>query len=90
MGEKRAAPLLAKHLNDPANSTDDVKRAALALEKLATPSELEELETFLALYRATAPQRRHLGGGPCRGQSDREGGRQAGQGVGGDSRARSV
>lgn len=54
MGEKRAAPLLAKHLNDPANSTDDVRRAALALEKLATPAELEELETFLALYRATA------------------------------------
>lgn len=54
MGEGRAAPLLAEHLNDPANSTDDVKRSAQALAKLATVQELEQLETFFALNRATA------------------------------------
>lgn len=54
MGEGRAAPLLAEHLNDPANSTDDVKRSAQALVKLATEQEQEQLETFFALNRATA------------------------------------
>ena len=53
-GETRAAPLLAKHLNDPANSADDVAHAARALAKLATHAEYEELRTFFALYRATA------------------------------------
>jgi len=53
-GEKRAAPLLAKHLNDPANSADDVAHAARALVKLATSAEYEDLRTFFALYRATA------------------------------------
>jgi len=53
-GETRAAPLLAKHLNDPANSVDDIAHAARALAKLATPAEYEELKTFFALYRATA------------------------------------
>jgi outer membrane protein assembly factor BamB len=53
-GETRAAPLLAKHLNDPANSAEDVAHAARALAKLATPAEYEELRTFFALYRATA------------------------------------
>ncbi len=54
LGEQRAAPLLARHLNDPANSIDDVERAARALGKLATPNEYQELRTFFALYRATA------------------------------------
>jgi outer membrane protein assembly factor BamB len=53
-GEARAAPLLAKHLNDPANSAEDVAHAARALVKLATPAEYEDLRTFFALYRATA------------------------------------
>jgi len=53
-GETRAAPLLAKHLNDPANSAEDVAHAARALAKLATPAEYEDLRTFFALYRATA------------------------------------
>ena len=53
-GEKRAAPLLAKHLNDPANSAEDVAHAARALVQLATPAEYEDLRTFFALYRATA------------------------------------
>lgn len=52
--ETRAAPLLANHLNDPANSADDVAHAARALAKLATPAEYEDLRTFFALYRATA------------------------------------
>ncbi len=54
IGDQRAAPLLARHLNDPANSIDDVERAARALGKLATPNEYQELRTFFALYRATA------------------------------------
>jgi outer membrane protein assembly factor BamB len=54
MGERRAAPLLARHLNDPANTMDDVKRTARALVKLATSSEYEQLLTFFSLYRATA------------------------------------
>ena len=53
-GEQRAAPLLAKHLNDPADSAEDVAHAARALVKLATPAEYEDLRTFFALYRATA------------------------------------
>jgi hypothetical protein len=56
LGEKRAAPLLARHLNDPANGIDDVSHAALALETLATSAELGELKTFFALYRATADE----------------------------------
>lgn len=54
MDEKRAAPLLAKHLNDPADSSADVARAARALETLASSEELPEMRTFFALYRATA------------------------------------
>ena len=34
----------------------DVERAAVALGKLATPAEYEELRTFFALYRATADE----------------------------------
>lgn len=52
--DPRAAPLLAKQLNDPANSARDMERAAEALVILATPGELEPLKTFFALYRATA------------------------------------
>jgi outer membrane protein assembly factor BamB len=56
MNEVSAMPLLAKHLNDPANDMVDVERAAQALGKLATPAEYEELRTFFALYRATADE----------------------------------
>ncbi len=56
MNEVSATPLLAKHLNDPANDMADVERAAQALGKLATPSEYEDLRTFFALYRATADE----------------------------------
>jgi hypothetical protein len=34
----------------------DVERAAVALGKLATPTEYEDLRTFFALYRATADE----------------------------------
>jgi outer membrane protein assembly factor BamB len=54
MGERRAAPLLARHLNDPATAIDDVVHAAKALSALATSEELPALRTFFALYRATA------------------------------------
>jgi outer membrane protein assembly factor BamB len=54
MGEKRAAPLLAEHLNDPVDTPDDVKRTARALEKLAGSGEYDALKTFFVLYRAAA------------------------------------
>jgi len=56
MNETSAAPLLARHLNDPANEMADVERAAIALGKLATAAQYEELRTFFALYRATADE----------------------------------
>ena len=54
--DQRAAAPLARHLNDPADSMDDVVRAAHALEVLATSTELRDLTTFFALYRATADE----------------------------------
>lgn len=54
MKESRAATPLARHLNDPATSEEDVEHAARALEVLGTPAEVEDLRTFFALYRATA------------------------------------
>lgn len=54
MKETRAAPLLASHILDPANSDEDVRRAAVALATLATKSELGELQQFFGNYRATA------------------------------------
>ncbi len=53
-GEKKAAPLLAAHLNDPADSTSDARHAAHALVKLATPAELPAVEHFFAEYHAAA------------------------------------
>jgi outer membrane protein assembly factor BamB len=57
MNETRAAPLLAEHLNDPANPPTAVEHAARALEKLASPGEAEALKTFFALYRSSAEQK---------------------------------
>ncbi len=54
MKEERAASPLAQHLNDPSDSPDDIKRAAKALESLATEAQFSDLKTFFALYRATA------------------------------------
>ncbi|HTM46048.1 MAG TPA: PQQ-binding-like beta-propeller repeat protein [Polyangiaceae bacterium] len=57
MKEQRAASLLADHLNDPADSADDVMRSAKALETLATPAEYSALKIFFTLYRAAASDR---------------------------------
>jgi outer membrane protein assembly factor BamB len=54
MKEKAAAPLLAAHLLDPADTDDDVMRAAAALAVIAGPSELAALRQFFGMYRATA------------------------------------
>lgn len=54
MGEKRAAPLLATHLLDPADTDDDVKRAGAALATIATDKELPVLKQFFSMYRGTA------------------------------------
>jgi outer membrane protein assembly factor BamB len=54
MSEPGAAPLLAEHILDPADSDDDVREAAAALASLATASEAPALEQFFAMYRATA------------------------------------
>jgi outer membrane protein assembly factor BamB len=54
MSEPGAAPLLAEHILDPADSDEDVREAAAALATLATASEAPALEQFFAMYRATA------------------------------------
>jgi outer membrane protein assembly factor BamB len=56
MGDKRAAPLLARHLNDPETSPDDLERVAAALVVLAGPDELPALRTFFALYRGVGDE----------------------------------
>ena len=55
MGAHGAAPLLASHLLDPADTDDDVRRAAEALVRLAGPTEAPQLTQFFAIYRAAAP-----------------------------------
>lgn len=54
MKESRGAPALAKHLLDPANTDDDVRRAAAALAVLSSKGEADEIERFFAMYRGTA------------------------------------
>ncbi len=54
MKEKAAAPLLAAHLLDPADTEDDVKQTAAALAVVASPNEVPALREFFGLYRATA------------------------------------
>jgi outer membrane protein assembly factor BamB len=54
MKEKPAAPLLAAHLLDPADTEDDVKQTAAALAVVAGPSEVPALREFFGMYRATA------------------------------------
>ncbi|HTQ43700.1 MAG TPA: PQQ-binding-like beta-propeller repeat protein [Polyangiaceae bacterium] len=54
MKEKAAAPLLAAHLLDTADTDDDVKQAAAALAVVASPDQLAALRQFFAMYRATA------------------------------------
>jgi hypothetical protein len=54
MKEKAAAPLLASHLLDPADTEDDVKQTAAALAVVAGPGEVPALREFFGMYRATA------------------------------------
>jgi outer membrane protein assembly factor BamB len=54
MKETAAAPLLASHLLDPADTDDDVMQTAAALVVVGTPAELPALRQFFAMYRATA------------------------------------
>ena len=54
MKEKAAAPLLAAHLLDPADTDDDVMRAAAALSVIAGPGEELSLLQFFGMYRASA------------------------------------
>jgi outer membrane protein assembly factor BamB len=54
MKEKAAAPLLASHLLDPADTDDDVRQAAAALAVVAGPPELPTLRQFFGMYRASA------------------------------------
>ena len=55
MKEKGAAPLLAGHLFDPADTDDDVRQAAAALAVVAGPDQLPQLRQFFGMYRASAP-----------------------------------
>lgn len=57
MNDARAAGPLAHHLNDAANTPNDIEHAAKALAKLATAKESDDLKTFFALYRATADEK---------------------------------
>jgi outer membrane protein assembly factor BamB len=54
MNEKAAAPLLAAHLLDPADTDDDVMRTAAALAVVGGPGELPVLRQFFGMYRASA------------------------------------
>jgi outer membrane protein assembly factor BamB len=56
MKETSAAPLLASHLFDPADTDDDVRQAAAALVTLVGPAQVPELERFFAMYRAAPEQ----------------------------------
>lgn len=52
IGDRRAAPLLAGHLLDPATPAPDVAHVARALATLAGPEELPSLRHFFAMYRS--------------------------------------
>jgi outer membrane protein assembly factor BamB len=54
MKEKAAAPLLAAHLFDPADTDDDVMQTAAALEVVGGPAELPAMRQFFGMYRAAA------------------------------------
>jgi outer membrane protein assembly factor BamB len=54
MKDRAAAPLLASHLLDPADTDDDVMRAASALAVIAGPGDTPALREFFGMYRASA------------------------------------
>jgi outer membrane protein assembly factor BamB len=54
MKDKAAVPLLVGHLFDPADTDNDVKRAAAAVAVLAEADVAPALRQFFGMYRATA------------------------------------
>jgi len=54
MKDRSAAPLLATHLLDPADSDEDVMQAAAALAIVGGQDELPTMRQFFGMYRATA------------------------------------
>jgi outer membrane protein assembly factor BamB len=55
MNDGAAAPLLADHLLDPADTGDDVRAVAEALAVIAKPAQMPTLRRFFGMYRASAP-----------------------------------
>jgi outer membrane protein assembly factor BamB len=55
MNDEVAAPLLADHLLDPADTGQDVREAAEALATVAKAAQLPALRRFFGMYRASAP-----------------------------------
>jgi outer membrane protein assembly factor BamB len=51
MDEKGAAPLLARHLLDPADTDDDIMQAAAALVIVAGAAEVPTMKQFFSMYR---------------------------------------
>jgi hypothetical protein len=56
LGERAAAPLLARQLNRPAHGAAALARTAAALETLASEAEYAELSVFFSLHRTTADE----------------------------------
>ena len=54
MKDASAAPLLAEHLFDPADTDDDVMQSAKALAILGGPPQLPPLKEFFSVYHASA------------------------------------
>jgi outer membrane protein assembly factor BamB len=54
MKDRAASPLLAEHLLDPADTGDDLREAASALEVVAKPEQMPVLRRFFGMYRANA------------------------------------
>jgi outer membrane protein assembly factor BamB len=54
MKDRAAAPLLAEHLLDPADTGEDLREAAAALQVVATPAQMPLLRRFFGMYRANA------------------------------------
>jgi hypothetical protein len=54
MKDASAAPLLADHLFDPADTDDDVMQTAKALAVLGGPPQLPTLKEFFSVYHASA------------------------------------
>jgi hypothetical protein len=51
MDKKEAAPFLASHLLDPADTDDDIMQAAAALVIVAGAAEVPTMKQFFSMYR---------------------------------------